>query len=108
MDIDVLGSYNTVKATIPHLVKSAEKHPNEPANPGRKGTGGRIIFLSSTTHYIGSPFQTHVAAAKAGVDAMSNNVALEFGPYGVTSNVITPGPIENTEVRALKLLTSLS
>jgi hypothetical protein len=26
MDIDVLGSYNTLKATIPHLTKSAAKH----------------------------------------------------------------------------------
>lgn len=26
MDIDVLGSYNTVKATIPYLVESANKH----------------------------------------------------------------------------------
>lgn len=26
MDIDVLGSYNTLKATVPHLVESAKKH----------------------------------------------------------------------------------
>ena len=26
MDIDVLGSYNTLKATLPHLVESASKH----------------------------------------------------------------------------------
>lgn len=26
MDIDVLGSYNTLKATIPHLLESAKKH----------------------------------------------------------------------------------
>lgn len=29
MDIDVLGSYNTVKATLPHLVKSASKHKTD-------------------------------------------------------------------------------
>jgi 2,4-dienoyl-CoA reductase [(3E)-enoyl-CoA-producing], peroxisomal len=49
-------------------------------------------------HYTGVPFQTHVTVAKAGVDALSNNIALEFGPLGVTSNVISPGPIANTEV----------
>ena len=42
--------------------------------------------------------QTHVAAAKAGVDAMANNAAIEFGPFGVTSNVVSPGPIGDTEV----------
>jgi peroxisomal 2,4-dienoyl-CoA reductase len=31
MDIDVLGSYNTVKATIDHLVKSAAKHKSDGA-----------------------------------------------------------------------------
>lgn len=49
-------------------------------------------------HYTGMAFQTHVNVAKAGVDALSNNVALEFGPLGVTSNVIAPGPIADTEV----------
>ena len=35
--------------------------------------------------------------AKAGVNALSNNLAIEMGPLGVTSNVIAPGPIEKTE-----------
>jgi hypothetical protein len=26
MDINVLGSYNTIKATLPYLVESAQKH----------------------------------------------------------------------------------
>ena len=38
-----------------------------------------------------------MGVAKAGVDALSNVAALEFGPRGVTSNVIAPGPIGNTE-----------
>ena len=41
--------------------------------------------------------QTHVAVAKAGVDALSANVAIEYGPLGVTSNIIAPGPIGGTE-----------
>jgi peroxisomal 2,4-dienoyl-CoA reductase len=38
------------------------------------------------------PLQIHVGAAKAGVDAISATVALEYGPRGITSNIITPGP----------------
>ena len=43
------------------------------------------------------PLQAHVSVAKAGVHALSNAVAIEFGPRGVTSNVIAPGPIGGTE-----------
>jgi peroxisomal 2,4-dienoyl-CoA reductase len=96
MDIDTLGSYNLAKATLPYLVESAKKHKNTgKAQP--TGTGGRIIFISATFHYTGMPLQAHVSAAKAAVDQISYSVSLEFGPLGVTSNVITPGPIAGTE-----------
>ncbi|PQE04640.1 sporulation SPS19 protein [Rutstroemia sp. NJR-2017a BBW] len=94
LEIDTLGSFNTLKATLPSLLKSASAHPNSPTNPS---TGGRIIFISATFHFTGMALQGHVAAAKAGVDAISATAALEYGPRGVTSNVITPGPIEGTE-----------
>ena len=53
--------------------------------------------MSATFHYRGQSLQTHVVAAKAAVDAIANNVAIEYGPLGVTSNIITPGPIAGTE-----------
>jgi len=43
------------------------------------------------------PFQAHVSAAKAAVDALSNVLAIEEGPHGIRSNVIAPGPIADTE-----------
>lgn len=97
IDIDVLGSYNTTKATLPSLVESAKKNKSDGKNASPSGTGGRIIFVSATIHYTGVPLQAHVGVAKAGVDALSNAVAIEFGPRGVTSNVISPGPIAGTE-----------
>ena len=99
IDIDVLGSYNTLKATLPALLKSAAANvdASEGLHVNPRGTGGRIIFISATLHYAGTPLQTHVNVAKAGVDALSNNVAVEFGPRGITSNIIAPGPIQGTE-----------
>ncbi|GJC99713.1 short-chain dehydrogenase [Colletotrichum higginsianum] len=94
IDIDVLGTFNTIKATIPYLVESAKKNPT-PSKDGR--TGGRIIFVSATFHWTGMPLQAHVSAAKAAVDALMASVTLEYGPFGVTSNVIAPGPIKDTE-----------
>lgn len=63
----------------------------------RGGTGGRILFVSATIHYSGMAMQTHVSVAKAGVDALSASTAIEYGPRGVTSNVVAPGPIAGTE-----------
>ncbi|CAG8354659.1 unnamed protein product [Penicillium nalgiovense] len=119
MDIDVLGSYNTLKATLPYLRESASKHrmdsktrgctigrpeplsivatDNPSVQPSPIGTGGRIIFVSATIHYRGMPFQSHVSVAKAGIDALSHSVAIEYGPRGLTSNIIAPGPIAQTE-----------
>jgi 2,4-dienoyl-CoA reductase [(3E)-enoyl-CoA-producing], peroxisomal len=97
IDIDVLGTYNTMKAALPHIVKSASKHKTDGRTPPAGGTGGRVISISATFHYTGQVLQTHVVAAKAAVDALANNVAIEYGPLGVTSNVIAPGPIVGTE-----------
>lgn len=45
----------------------------------------------------GTPYQAHLSAAKAGVDALSAVLAVEEGPSGVRSNIIAPGPIGGTE-----------
>lgn len=61
------------------------------------GTGGRIIFISSTNYRSARVAQAHVCAAKAGVNAISDVLSLEYGPRGMTSNIIAPGPIDETE-----------
>lgn len=96
VDIDLLGSFNVAKLVLPHLVESVKKS-NSSSTAENPSIGGRAIFISATFHYTGYPLQTHVSAAKAGVDALSANIAIEYGPHGVTSNVITPGPIAGTE-----------
>ena len=99
IDIDVLGSFNVTKLCLPHLVASARKHNSSSSLPHTptSGAAGRIIYVSATNHYTGIPLQTHVTVAKAGIDALSHSVAIEYGPLGVTSNVIAPGPIRGTE-----------
>ncbi|KAH8111173.1 NAD-binding protein [Phellopilus nigrolimitatus] len=81
VEIDTLGTYNTMKATLPHV----------------RASRGSYIHVSATLHYRGTPYQAHVSAAKAGVDALSAVLAVEEGPWGVRSNVIAPGPISGTE-----------
>jgi len=81
IDIDVLGMFNTIKATLPH-VRQAK---------------GSYIHVSVTIHYRATPYQAHVSAAKAAIDAASAVLAVEEGPHGVRSNVLAPGPIGESE-----------
>ncbi len=55
--------------------------------------GGRIVSISMTLHYRGWPLMAHATAAKAGVDALSRTLALEWAPDGIRVNVVAPGPI---------------
>jgi len=55
--------------------------------------GGRIISISMTLHYRGWPQMAHATAAKAGIDALTKTLALEWAPDNITVNAIAPGPI---------------
>ncbi|KAK1759166.1 peroxisomal 2,4-dienoyl-CoA reductase [Echria macrotheca] len=94
IEIDTIGTFNTVKATIPYLIESASRNPN-PSPSGQ--TGGRFVSVSATFHYTGMPLQSHVSAAKAAIDSLMGSVAIEYGPFGVTANTIAPGAIAGTE-----------
>ncbi|KAE8216581.1 hypothetical protein CF327_g279 [Tilletia walkeri] len=80
-EIDLVGTYNTIKATLDELKKSH----------------GAYIHISATLHYYGLAWQGPASAAKAGVDSLSATTAIELGPWGIRSNVIAPGPIAGTE-----------
>ncbi|OAP65117.1 hypothetical protein AYL99_01089 [Fonsecaea erecta] len=98
VDIDLVGSFITAKSTLPHLAASAERaRATKDSSESPSLTGGRIIFVSSTNYQCARIAQAHVCAAKAGVNALSDCISLEYGPRGVTSNVIAPGLIDDTE-----------
>ena len=81
VDIDTKGTFNVCRAAVGELKKSK----------------GQVLNISATLHYLATPMQIHVSAAKAGVDAITRNLAAEWGPYGIRVNGIAPGPIEDTE-----------
>jgi len=61
--------------------------------------GGRIVSISMTLHYRGWPLMAHATAAKAGVDALTRTLALEWAPDRITVNAVAPGPIPTEGVR---------
>lgn len=81
VDIDLLGSFNASRAAFEQL----------------RETKGTVIFISAGMALMPHAYQVHVGAAKAGIDMMMKNLALEWGRYGIRANSIVPGPIEGTE-----------
>jgi 2-hydroxycyclohexanecarboxyl-CoA dehydrogenase len=64
------------------------------ALPAMQGAGfGRIINIASEAARLGSKGGAVYAAAKGGVIAFTKSIARENARYGITANVIAPGPI---------------
>jgi len=82
VDIDLLGTYNVSKAAFDAWLA---EH------------GGNIVNITAPFEMKGAAMQSHVAAAKAGVDSLTRTCAVEWGPYGIRVNAIAPGAIEGTE-----------
>lgn len=81
VEIDLLGSFHAARAGFEQL----------------RATRGSLLFVSAGMALIPHAFQAHVGAAKAGIDMMMKNLAIEWGPHGIRCNSIVPGPIEGTE-----------
>ena len=54
---------------------------------------GRIINLSSSSA-LGNRGQVNYSAAKSGMQGFTKTLAIELGPFGITSNAVAPGFIE--------------
>ena len=62
--------------------------------PNMKSSGfGRVIFNGSRAA-LGCTNRTAYSATKAAMVGMARTWALELAPYGITVNVISPGPIQ--------------
>ena len=81
IDIDLLGSFNVLRAAHQHLKKP----------------GASVINISAPQSWNPMPLQVHACAAKAGVDQVMRVLAMEWGGDGIRVNSIAPGPIEGTE-----------
>ena len=84
VEIDLYGTFFCSQAVMPVM---------------RGQGGGRIVNVSMTLHYRGWPLMAHATAAKAGIDALTRTLALEWATHGIRVNAVAPGPIPTEGVR---------
>lgn len=84
VEIDLFGTFFCSQAVYPVMAAQG---------------GGRIVSISMTLHYRGWPLMAHATAAKAGVDALTRTLAIEWAPQKIRLNAIAPGPIPTEGVK---------
>jgi NAD(P)-dependent dehydrogenase (short-subunit alcohol dehydrogenase family) len=81
IEIDLIGTFNVLRASFDHLRKP----------------GASLISITAGQARRPLMFQAHASAAKAGINNLTETLAMEWGPAGIRVNAISPGPIGDTE-----------
>lgn len=84
IDINLTGSWKTVKAVIPHMIE--------------RGEGGSIVFISSVSGLIGVPTMSHYTASKHGMVGLMRALAVELAPHNIRVNSVNPGNVDTPMV----------
>jgi len=77
MEVNYFGVVAMTKAAMPHL----------------RGSGGRVITVSSVGGAVGQPFNEAYCGAKFAVEGFLESLAPVAGTVGVTVSIVEPGPV---------------
>lgn len=91
IDTNLTGTFHVCRAFLPELVAAR---------------GGRILVMSSITAG-GASGQIAYASSKAGLQGLARTLAKEYGPKGITTNVVVPGYFETDMTRGEAMAESL-
>ena len=90
--VNIKGPFLCAKAVFPQM---------------KEQKSGKIINISSSTAYWGTPNFLHYVASKAALIGMTRALAREVGDYGICVNSIAPGLVEHEGQNAPRALTQL-
>ena len=90
--VNIKGPFLCAKAVFPQM---------------REQNGGKIINISSSTAFWGTPNFLHYVASKAALVGMTRSLAREVGQFGICVNAIAPGLVEHEGQNAPKALMEL-
>jgi 3-oxoacyl-[acyl-carrier protein] reductase len=77
LDVNLMGAANVVYCAVKHMKR-----------------GGRIVNVSSRGAFRGEPRSPAYGASKAGLNAMSQSLAVALGPLGIAVAAVAPGWVE--------------
>jgi NAD(P)-dependent dehydrogenase (short-subunit alcohol dehydrogenase family) len=78
IDVNLKGAFLVIRAALPYMIARRE---------------GRIINIGGTHGHRGRALRAGYSASKWGLRGLTRSVALEAGPFNITVNSISPGPI---------------
>lgn len=81
IDVNLTGTFIVTQVVLPDMVEQ---------------NWGRIINIASSAAQTGARNMAHYASSKGGMISLTRVLALEFGPRGITANVIPPRFITGT------------
>ncbi|XP_017765081.1 PREDICTED: estradiol 17-beta-dehydrogenase 8-like [Eufriesea mexicana] len=84
LDTNLKGTFYVMQTAVKEMINA------------NVSVGSSIVNVSSIIGKTGNMGQANYAASKAGVIALTQTAALEFGQFGVRVNVVLPGFIETT------------
>jgi len=80
IDVNLNGSFWLARACLPGMVKAG---------------WGRIVNFAGMNAIQGYNGRAHVSVSKHGGWGLTKALAKEFGPKGITVNIVSPGPIRS-------------
>lgn len=83
IDVNLKGVWLGVKHITPQL---------------KEAGGGSIVNMSSAAALIGVPNHATYSSAKGAVIAFTQQIAVEYAPFGVRANAVSPGPVDTPMV----------
>lgn len=83
--VNVTGPMLAARAAVPHMLRAG---------------GGSIIHTASVEAVRASEARTGYSTTKAALLGLSRSIAVQYGPQGIRSNALLPGPTISDEARA--------
>lgn len=78
LDVGIKGTFWSLQAAIPHLKKR----------------GGSVINLSSIAVSMAITNASVYTSIKGAIDALTRQIAVELGPWGIRVNALAPGSVQ--------------